>query len=111
MTELLPADLVNALRCAAAASPDYGATMTEAADEIERDMRVQLGEITQRLQAQLELASAVERLAELRAAIYQACSDMGCFCDEPADGECPMCQLEKKLRLQSDVSLPTTEKS
>ena len=36
MNAPLAAELVNALRCAAAAVPDYSATFIEAADEIER---------------------------------------------------------------------------
>jgi hypothetical protein len=38
------------------------------------------------------------RVDELKAAAIDACSEMGCFCDEDIeDDECPMCKLEKVL--------------
>lgn len=38
-----------------------------------------------------------EEVERLRAAIYTACSEMGCYCPEQGDATCPMCALEKVL--------------
>lgn len=39
-----------------------------------------------------------DEIERLRAAMYQACSDMGCFCrDDKPQEKCPMCTLEKAL--------------
>ena len=40
----------------------------------------------------------LSRITHLEAAIRQACSDMGCFCEsDPPDGSCPMHRLEAAL--------------
>lgn len=43
----------------------------------------------------------IDEIERLRAAMTQACSDMGCYCADddplPDNLKCPMCKLEKAL--------------